>query len=144
MEKYVIIWEWRLTCDNLDSKQSHTSIEPEKERLLGWFRLSFKEPVEKGPSMVFIDSDVTWKVWDWGAWRLARKINYSIKPILSMTTWKTNLRLSTYRTTTGVNTNLVAAYVDLHRQWQGCGGLKDQGMRRLRRSGRPKQEHVER
>lgn len=39
--------------------ESQTSIEPEKERLLGGFRLSFKEPVEKGPSMVFIDSDVT-------------------------------------------------------------------------------------
>ena len=52
--------------------------------------------------------------------------------------------LSTYRMTVGVNTNLVAAYVDLHRQWQGCSGVKDQGMRRLRRSEGPQQEHVER
>ena len=37
--------------------------------------------------------------------------------------------LSTYRMTVGVNTNLVVAYVDLHRQWQGCSGVKDQGMR---------------
>jgi len=39
--------------------EEETSIEPEKKRLVGGLRLSFEEPVEKGSSMVLIDSDVT-------------------------------------------------------------------------------------